>query len=90
MQRGLPNGYGKLTWPNGDYYEGNFKFGKRNGFGKRINVDGSEYQGEYLEDKPNGRGNIDLLYKFKQDFTFGRMEKGTRENGRKENFMVKV
>ena len=56
MQRGLPNGYGKLTWPNGDYYEGNFKFGKRNGYGKRINVDGSEYQGEYLDDKPNGRG----------------------------------
>jgi hypothetical protein len=43
MQRGLPNGFGKLTWQNGDYYEGNFKFGKRNGFGKRINVDQSEY-----------------------------------------------
>ena len=58
---GLPHGYGKLIWPNGDQYEGNFKFGKRNGLGKRFNVDGSEYQGEYLDDKPNGRGNT--IYK---------------------------
>ena len=56
MERGLPHGYGKLTWPNGDFYEGYFRLGKRNGMGKRINVDGSEYQGEYLDDKPNGRG----------------------------------
>ena len=43
MSNGLPHGYGKLTWPNGDHYEGNFKYGKRNGMGKRVNVDGSEY-----------------------------------------------
>lgn len=43
MSNGLPHGYGKLTWPNGDYYEGHFKYGKRNGMGKRVNVDGSEY-----------------------------------------------
>ena len=41
MERGLPHGEGKLTWPNGDYYLGNFKYGKRNGFGSRVNVDGS-------------------------------------------------
>jgi hypothetical protein len=40
---GVPDGDGKLTWPNGDTYEGAFKLGKRNGYGKRINVDGSEY-----------------------------------------------
>ena len=37
MNSGLPHGYGRLEWPNGDTYEGNFKFGKRNGQGKRIN-----------------------------------------------------
>jgi hypothetical protein len=57
LLNGLPHGQGKLTWPNGDYYDGLFKYGKRNGMGKRVNTDGSEYQGEYLDDKPNGRGN---------------------------------
>ena len=56
MLNGIPHGYGKLVWPTGDVYEGNFKFGKRNGQGKRTNVDGSEYQGEYVDDKPQGRG----------------------------------
>lgn len=43
LLNGIPHGLGKLVWPNGDTYEGNFKFGKRNGVGKRTNVDGSEY-----------------------------------------------
>jgi hypothetical protein len=43
LVNGVPNGYGKLTWTNGDFYEGSFRNGKRNGQGKRINVDGSEY-----------------------------------------------
>jgi hypothetical protein len=43
LVNGAPHGMGKLTWPNGDVYDGNFKFGKRNGQGKRINTDGSEY-----------------------------------------------
>jgi hypothetical protein len=34
---GQPHGQGKLTWPNGDVYEGIFKYGKRHGLGKRIN-----------------------------------------------------
>lgn len=56
----MPHGFGKLTWPNGDYYEGNFKNGKRNGKGRRVNIDNSEYNGEYVDDKPHGRGNIKL------------------------------
>jgi len=28
---GIPNGMGKLIWPNGDYYEGMFRNGKRHG-----------------------------------------------------------
>ena len=39
-----------MEWPNGDRYEGYFKYGKRHGQGKRINVDGSQYVGAYEED----------------------------------------
>lgn len=59
----MPNGQGKLTWPNGDFYEGAFLNGKRHGYGKRINMDSSEYTGEYFEDKPHGRGNFIFIYK---------------------------
>jgi hypothetical protein len=63
----MPNGQGKLTWPNGDFYEGMFRNGKRHGLGKRINMDGSEYTGEYFDDKPHGQGKFMLtlfLYRF--------------------------
>ena len=46
----VPHGLGKLVWPSGDVYEGNFKNGKRHGKGKRVNADGSFYKGEYEED----------------------------------------
>ena len=29
----VPHGYGKMTWPNGDEYIGDFKNGKRHGKG---------------------------------------------------------
>ena len=35
----VPDGLGKLVWENGDFYEGQFKNGKRHGTGKRINAD---------------------------------------------------
>ena len=46
----MPHGKGKLVWPSGDVYEGDFKNGKRHGKGKRINSDGSYYEGEYEDD----------------------------------------
>lgn len=28
------HGNGKFEWPDGKYYEGNYKHGKKNGYGK--------------------------------------------------------
>lgn len=53
------NGYGKLVYPNGDYYEGFFKNGLKHGKGK---IDYSKtrtiYFTEFREDKPIGWGCI--------------------------------
>ncbi len=62
LVNGMPNGQGKMIWPNGDIYEGLFRNGKRHGLGKRINMDGSEYTGEYFEDKPHGQGNRSVFF----------------------------
>lgn len=35
-ERGEKHGYGQEIYPNGDYYEGNFKGGYRSGNGKMI------------------------------------------------------
>lgn len=56
---------GKITYPNGDVYEGECKDGKPNGFGKLTstsngNIDhgGTEYKGEFKNGKPHGKGKL--------------------------------
>ena len=39
------NGFGKLTFPNGDKYEGNYENGLKNGEGSFYWADGSYYKG---------------------------------------------
>ena len=61
------HGFGTLTFPNGEVYEGEFKENKRNGYGKRlIENDILIYEGEWENDKYHGRG---ILYnpKFNKD-----------------------
>jgi hypothetical protein len=47
FKSGLPDGYGKYTWANGDTYVGDWEEGKRNGEGKFVysinGVDSSKY-----------------------------------------------
>ena len=49
--RGEKHGYGQEVYPNGDYYEGNFKAGYRSGIGKMIFGPGNSeflyYEGEW-------------------------------------------
>ena len=56
VKAGVPHGKGKMVWPSGDYYEGQFKNGKRHGEGRRVNVDGSTFTGQYEDDQPSGNG----------------------------------
>jgi hypothetical protein len=53
----LPHGFGRLSYGNGDWYEGEFSKGKMNGIGiyYRKEVDSMTY-GNFKDDKANGYG----------------------------------
>ena len=53
---GVLNGRGKLTWPSGDVYEGNWIDDKMNGRGKLVYSNGDTYDGDFLNDKRHGLG----------------------------------
>lgn len=55
---GLPEGYGKQTFPNGDEYLGYFIKGKRNGTGKMYKPGVSSYHGDFENNKITGYGVI--------------------------------
>ncbi len=48
--------FGTVTFPKGDNYSGEWKYGKWNGQGTFTFVDGNKYVGEYKDDKRNGQG----------------------------------
>ena len=53
------NGNGRVLSVNGDYYEGNFNFGKIEGYGIFYsNNDKYKYNGEFKENKFHGKGKI--------------------------------
>lgn len=57
MRRGLANGHGESTSPDGgDRYEGDFRENKREGRGILFKADGSRYEGEFKNDLPEGHG----------------------------------
>lgn len=55
---GILEGQGRLSWPNGAYYEGGFKNGLFHGKGKFVNADGTQYEGDYVNGVEEGQGKI--------------------------------
>lgn len=49
----------KKKYPNGDYYEGEWKKDAPNGVGKMIYANGNIYQGSWSNGQPNGYGTMD-------------------------------
>lgn len=49
---------GKYTWPDGHYYDGEWKLNKKHGQGIYRYVDGKLYEGLYREDKMHGYGKF--------------------------------
>ena len=48
----------KKKYPNGDYYEGEWKKGQPDGFGKMIYANGNVYEGNWENGLPNGEGKM--------------------------------
>ncbi len=55
-KQGQLDGFGKLTWSNGDQYEGQFVAGLFQGKGKFISVGVSLYEGEFSQGYMSGKG----------------------------------
>ena len=45
-------GKGKMTYSNGDVYDGEWKYDRRNGLGTLFFKNGSQYKGYWLDDMP--------------------------------------
>ena len=54
--RGVAAGRGKLSFANGDVYEGEFKGGRMDGYGRMLYSDGDNYEGEWKCDEHHGKG----------------------------------
>lgn len=50
LKKGLPHGYGKISYNNGDHYEGTFSKGKKDGQGLFTWKYGKTYEGQFKND----------------------------------------
>ncbi|RFO97399.1 hypothetical protein DIC66_09785 [Rhodoferax lacus] len=66
-------GSGKLTWANGDVFEGSLLNGKRHGKGRFAWANGHRYQGDWVNDVATGQAVV--------DFANGNHFEGAVENG---------
>jgi len=58
VRQGLFHGKGKITWSNGEIYEGDWVYGKRTGKGKYTFANGNVYEGDFVDGKWHGKGKI--------------------------------
>ena len=56
FSRGIRKGHGKLSFPDGSRYEGNWLDDEPNGNGIYVSSDGGSYQGEWLSGRREGKG----------------------------------
>ena len=80
VQDGVPNGFGKLFHPEGDFYEGEFCDGVENGNGKYTFSDGTYYEGHFIDGEFSGDGVLVS--------TDGSNYKGEFENGEYHGFGI--
>lgn len=50
------SGTGRISFANGDIYNGTIEMGKREGNGKFVWANGQRFEGEWRRDRPNGQG----------------------------------
>jgi hypothetical protein len=55
------SGSGRLTWANGDVYEGTLQNGKRHGRGLFVWATGHRYQGDWVNDVASGNARVDFV-----------------------------
>ena len=68
-------GFGKITWPDGAYYEGQLKNARFEGTATFVDAKGNEYHGEYSDHTRNGKGTAKSIN--------GDIYEGTWSNGKK-------
>lgn len=52
------SGIGKITWTNGDVYDGTLVKGQRQGKGLFIWANGQRFEGDWIQDTPSGKGKM--------------------------------
>ena len=52
------SGIGKITWTNGDVYDGTLVKGQRQGKGLFIWANGQRFEGDWVQDTPSGKGKM--------------------------------
>ena len=89
------SGQGRITWPNGDSYEGDFVSDKLSGNGVYTFQSGDVYEGEFVEGKKHGKGKytaFDGSYyegDFENDLRHGKGKLVTSDGGVYEGDFVK-
>jgi len=72
---GKPHGYGKVTFPTGDVYQGNWENGWRSGHGRSTFASGDIYEGNWENSKFSGHGKF--------AYASGAIYEGNWENGKR-------